>query len=172
MPPTMHEIAQHMGYRSDNAAWQHLAALERKQVLRLEGRSRGITLLTPRGVPLIGRVAAGAPILAEENIEDHIEVDHALFHPAADFLLRVHGMSMRDAGIHDGDLLAVHKTDVAENNQIVVARMGEEVTVKRFRRRGNVVTLLPENPAFEPLRIDLRTTEFAIEGRMVGLIRH
>ena len=171
MPPTVHEIAAHMGYRSDNAAWQHLSALARKGILRLEGRSRGITMLTPTGVPLVGRVAAGSPILAEENIEDHVKVDRGLFHPAPDFLLRVQGFSMRDAGILDGDLLAVHKTAVAENNQIVVARLGEEVTVKRFRQRHNIITLLPENPDFQPLRVDLRRETFAVEGRMVGLIR-
>jgi len=171
MPPTVREIAAHMAYRSDNAAWQHLGALERKGVLRLEGRSRGITLLRPQGVPLIGRVAAGAPILAEENIESHVKVDRALFHPAPDFLLRVRGESMRDAGILDGDLLAVRRTQTAENNQIVVARLGQEVTVKRFRREREVVLLLPENDAFKPLRVDLRRDEFALEGRMVGLIR-
>lgn len=171
MPPTVHEIAVHMGYRSDNAAWQHLGALARKGILRLEGRSRGITLLVPVGLPLVGRVAAGSPILATENIEDHIKVDHTLFHPAPDFLLRVQGLSMRDAGILDGDLLAVHKTALAENNQIVVARLDEEVTVKRFRRRHNIVTLLPENPDFQPLRVDLRREPFSIEGRVVGLIR-
>jgi repressor LexA len=171
MPPTVREIREHMGYRSDNAAWQHLQALGRKGMLRLDGRSRGITLMKPTGLPLVGRVAAGAPLLAEENIEDYLKIDQSLFRPRADFLLRVRGMSMRDAGILDGDLLAVHKTDVAEPDQIVVARLGDEVTVKRFRRRGNVVTLLPENPEFEPLRIDLRHDAFAIEGCMAGLIR-
>jgi repressor LexA len=171
MPPTVREIREHMGYRSDNAAWQHLQALGRKGVLKLDGRSRGITLTRPAGLPLVGRVAAGAPLLAQENIEDYLKVDASLFRPRADFLLRVQGMSMRDAGILDGDLLAVHRTSVAEHDQIVVARLGEEVTVKRFRQRGGIVTLLPENPDFEPLRIDLRRDAFAIEGRMAGLIR-
>ena len=171
MPPTVREIREHMGYRSDNAAWQHLNALGRKGVLKLEGRSRGITLTRPAGLPLVGRVAAGAPLLAEENIEDYLKIDQSLFRPRADFLLRVQGMSMRDAGILDGDLLAVHKTSVAEQDQIVVARLREEVTVKRFRQRGHVVTLLPENSEFEPLRVDLRRDEFAIEGCMAGLFR-
>lgn len=171
MPPTVHEIAQYMGYRSDNAAYQHLNALKRKGVLELRGHSRGIVLSQPAGLPLLGRVAAGSPILAEQNIETYLPVDAGVFHPSADFLLRVKGMSMRDAGILDGDLLAVHRTPVAENRQIVVARLDDEVTVKRFRRRQNIVTLLPENPDFEPVRVDLRRRELVIEGVMSGLIR-
>ena len=171
MPPTMHEIAEHMGYRSDNAAYQHLTALKRKKFIRLEGVSRGIRLLKPTGVPIVGQVAAGAPILAEQNIEDYLPFDVGVFKPTADFLLRVKGMSMCDAGIMDGDLLAVHKTPVATRNQIVVARIGDEVTVKRFRQRGNIVTLSPENPEFKPIRIDLRKQDVAIEGIMAGLIR-
>lgn len=171
MPPTVHEIAQYMAYRSDNAAYQHLSALERKGFIRLKGYSRGIGLLAPAGLPVLGRVAAGTPILAEENIEYYLALDAGLFHPKADFLLRVQGMSMRDAGILEGDLLAVHKTPLAENNQIVVARLDDEVTVKRFRRRQNMITLFPENPDFEPLRIDLRRRDLVIEGVMAGLIR-
>ena len=171
MPPTMHEIAEFMGYRSDNAAYQHLIALRRKGVIKLQGHSRGISLLAPAGLPVVGRVAAGLPILAEQNIETYLPLESGLFRPKADFLLKVQGMSMRDAGIRDGDLLAVHKVPVAENKQIVVARMGDEVTVKRFRRRGNIVTLLPENPDFEPIRIDLRRCDLVIEGVMSGLIR-
>lgn len=171
MPPTMREIAEYMGYRSDNAAYQHLNALQRKGYIELGGHSRGITLLEETGIPVIGKVAAGAPLLATENIEMHIDVAHTVFQPQVHYLLRVQGMSMCDAGILDGDLLAVHKTSVAESNQIVVARIDEEVTVKRFRQRGNIVTLLPENADFEPIRIDLREQPFAIEGRMVGLIR-
>lgn len=171
MPPTVHEIAMHMGYRSDNAAYQHLNALERKGAIQLKGHSRGISLLAPSGLPVLGRVAAGTPILAEENIENHLSLDPGLFRPRADFLLRVEGTSMRDAGILNGDLLAVHKTPVAENNQIVVARLDSEVTVKRFRRRQNIVTLLPENLEFEPVRVDLRKRELVIEGVMAGLIR-
>src|SRR5687767_8050334 len=135
-PPTMHEIARHMGCRSDNSAYQYLKALQRKGALMLDGRSRGITLLVPQGLPLIGRVAAGSPLLAVENIEDHIDIRADLFKPRADFMLRVVGLSMRDAGILDGDLLAVHKTASADNGQIVVARLDDEVTVKRLRRQG------------------------------------
>ncbi|GIX21841.1 MAG: LexA repressor [Gammaproteobacteria bacterium] len=170
-PPTVHEIAEHMGYRSDNAAYQHLKALERKGVLVLSGRSRGIELKVPLGLPVVGRVAAGAPILAEENIEDHWPVDGAAFRPRADFLLRVRGMSMKNAGIHDGDLLAVHRSPVAEQNQIVVARVEDEVTVKRYRRRGDTVQLLPENEHYSVIRVDLRRQRFAIEGIMCGLVR-
>lgn len=170
-PPTVHEIAQHMGYRSDNAAYQHLNALQRKGAIRLEGRSRGITLLTPLGLPVVGRVAAGSPVLADENIEQHLSMVHAMFQKKADFLLRVTGMSMRDAGILDGDLIAVHRTPLAEQNDIVVARIDNEVTVKRFRRQGNSVTLLPDNPDFSPIEINLSERELVIEGVMVGLIR-
>jgi len=170
-PPTMHEIAQYMGYRSDNAAYQHLLALQRKGVIRLEGRSRGITLLVPSGLPVIGRVAAGSPILAEENVEQHLSMDGNLFQRPVDFLLRVIGMSMRDAGILDGDLIAVYRTPVARENEIVVARIDNEVTVKRFRQQENIVILLPENPDFSPIRIDLNERELVIEGVMVGLIR-
>lgn len=170
-PPTMHEIAVYMGYRSDNAAYQHLQALERKGFIELSGYSRGIELLDPLGLPIVGRVAAGSPILAEENIEDHVPVEEGMFKPKAHYLLRVKGMSMCDAGILDGDLLAVHKTCQAHNNQIVVARIEDEVTVKRFRQRGNIINLIPENEAFEVIRVDLRKQEFAIEGTMCGLIR-
>lgn len=171
MPPTVREIREHMGYRSDNAAWQHLNALARKGVLTLKGHSRGITLTRPAGLPLVGRVAAGSPVLAVENIEDYLRVDRNLFRPQADYLLRVKGESMRDAGILDGDLVAVHRTQTAGSDEIIVARLGDEVTVKRFRQRGNIVTLLPANPDFEPLRVDLRTDDFAVEGRVVGLVR-
>lgn len=169
-PPTMREIARHMGCRSDNSAYQYLKALERKGVLQLDGRSRGINLLLPQGLPLVGRVAAGSPILAVENIEEHIDIRADLFRPRADFLLRVAGMSMRDAGILEGDLLAVHKTASANNRQIVVARVDDEVTVKRLRRQGNSVILQPENPDFEPLRITAGK-DFAIEGVVSGVIR-
>lgn len=171
MPPTVHEIAEYMGYRSDNAAYQHLTALQRKGMIKLEGHARGIIPQTPIGLPVVGRVAAGSPILAEQNIEEHVATMSGVFHPKADFLLIVKGMSMRDAGIFDGDLLAVHKTPVARQNQIVVARLEDEVTVKRFRRRGNKVTLLPENPEFNPIRVDLNQQELVIEGVMTGLIR-
>lgn len=170
-PPTVHEIAVYMGYRSDNAAYQHLQALEKKGFIALNGLSRGIELMQPLGLPIIGRVAAGSPILAEENVEDHVPVQHDLFKPKADYLLRVKGESMRDAGIRDGDLLAVKKTRTAKNKEIVVARIENEVTVKRFEQSGNIVRLHPENPDFKVIRIDLRTEEFAIEGVMCGLIR-
>ncbi|MEE9397200.1 MAG: transcriptional repressor LexA [Methylococcales bacterium] len=171
MPPTVHEIAEYMGYRSDNAAYQHLNALKNKGAIRMEGHSRGITLLSPQGLPVVGQVAAGSPILAEQNIENHVIVEAGAFHPRADFLLKVKGMSMQDAGIWDGDLLAVHKTPVAEQSQIVVARLGEEVTVKRFYRHGDNVTLAPENSDFESIQINLSETELVIEGVMAGLIR-
>lgn len=171
MPPTVHEIAEYMGYRSDNAAYQHLQALQRKGVIELEGRSRGIRLRVPLGLPIVGQVAAGAPILAEEHIAGYLPVPPGFFCTQADFLLRVKGDSMRDAGILDGDLLAVHKTGQAEQNQIVVARLDDEVTVKRYRQRGNVVTLLPENVDYEPIKVDLRRDSLAIEGVMAGLIR-
>jgi repressor LexA len=169
-PPTMREIARHMGCRSDNSAYQYLKALERKGMLQLDGRARGITLLLPQGLPLVGRVAAGSPVLAVENIEEHVDIRPDLFSPRADFLLRVKGMSMRDAGILDGDLLAVHKTAHAENRSIVVARIDDEVTVKRLRRRGGNIVLLPENPDFEPIPI-APGREFAIEGVVSGVIR-
>jgi repressor LexA len=174
-PPTRAEIAEAFGFRSPNAAEEHLKALDRKGVIELlSGSSRGIRLLDmeEEGLPVVGRVAAGNPILAEQNIEDRYPVDPALFHPRAHYLLRVRGMSMREAGILDGDLLAVHRTNQAENGQIVVARIEDEVTVKRFRRRGAIVQLLPENPDFEPIRVDLREQDLVIEGRGVGILRN
>jgi repressor LexA len=172
MPPTRAEIAATLGFRSANAAEDHLKALARKGVIELlPGSSRGIRLLEPEGLPLIGRVAAGQPLLAQEHIEEHIRIDPLLFHPQADYLLRVHGMSMRDIGILDGDLLAVHQTPSANNGQVVVARIGDEVTVKRYRQRGNIVTLIAENPEFTPIKVDLRTQDLTIEGIAVGVIR-
>ena len=172
-PPTRAEIAEAFGFRSPNAAEEHLRALARKGVIELlPGASRGIRLLETGGLPVVGRVAAGEPILAEEHIEDYYDVDAALFHPRADYLLRVRGMSMRDAGILEGDLLAVHHTPEAQNGQIVVARLGDEVTVKRFRRRGNRVSLLPENPDFSPIDVNLREESLVIEGLGVGIIRN
>jgi repressor LexA len=173
MPPTREEIMRAFGFRSPNAAQAHLQALARKGVIELRaGASRGIRLRDGGGLPLVGRVAAGQPILAEQHIEDHYSVDPRLFTPAPDYLLRVRGQSMRDAGILDGDLLAVHRTPEARNGQIVVARLEDEVTVKRFRRRGNRVTLLPENPEFEPIVVDLRREPLVIEGIGVGVIRN
>jgi repressor LexA len=172
-PPTRAEIAATLGFRSPNAAEDHLRALERKGYVELvPGSSRGIRLLEEDyGLPVIGRVAAGEPILAEEHIEDYCHVDPDTFHPSADYLLRVRGDSMRDVGILNGDLLAVHRTARAESGQIVVARLENEVTVKRFRQRGSVVRLMPENPDYEPIRVDLREQELVIEGLAVGVLR-
>lgn len=171
-PPTRAEICRVLGFRSPNAAEEHLRALERKGAIEiLDGTARGILLKQSLGVPLIGRVAAGAPILAEAHIQGRYQIDPALFKPRADYLLKVRGLSMRDAGILDGDLLAVHRTAEARSGQIVVARLADEVTVKRLRRRGATVELLPENPDFAPIEIDTREEQFAIEGIGVGVIR-
>ena len=180
-PPTRAEIARSMGFRSVNAAEQHLRALEKKGVLEiLAGASRGLRGRDPRPaarlgrlmeLPVIGRVAAGSPILAEAHVQGRYQLDPNLFTPRADYLLKVRGLSMRDAGILDGDLLAVHRSHEARSGQIVVARLADEVTVKRFRRRGNMVQLLPENPEFDPIELDLRQDELAIEGIGVGVIR-
>jgi repressor LexA len=180
-PPTRAEIAQRMGFRSVNAAEQHLRALEKKGAIEISsGASRGIRVRDARTtnsrrlleLPVIGRVAAGAPMLAEENVQGHYQVDPNLFTPRAEYLLRVRGMSMRDAGILEGDLLAVHRTNDVRSGQIVVARLGDEVTVKRFRRRGNIVQLEAENPDFAPIEVDLRRDSLAIEGVAVGVIRN
>lgn len=182
MPPTRAEIATGLGFSTPSSAEDHLQALARKGAIEmLPGASRGLRLKNIPGVPvqgtlpLVGRVAAGNPILAAEHIEAHYRVDPALFSPRADYLLRVHGQSMQDAGILDGDLLAVHRASEARNGQIVVARLGgaggDEVTVKRFRKRGREIVLLPENSAFEPILVDPRATPFAIEGVGVGLVR-
>jgi len=172
-PPTRAEIAQALGFRSHNAAEEHLRALERKGAIELvPGSSRGIRLVGEvSGIPVVGRVAAGEPILAEQNIEDYCPVSADLFHPRADYFLRVHGDSMRDAGILDSDLLAVHRSPVAENGQIVVARLEDEVTVKRFRQHGAIVRLLPENPDYAPMRVDLKKQALVIEGLAVGVLR-
>ncbi len=172
-PPTRSEIAQALGFRSPNAAEEHLRALARKGVIELvPGASRGIRLTEDEGLPVVGRVAAGSPILAEEHIEDRYQIDPQLFHPRADYLLRVRGMSMRDAGILNNDLLAVHRTPEVSSGQIVVARLDNEVTVKRFRRRGSKVRLLPENPDFDPIEVDLRHDALTIEGIGVGILRN
>ena len=180
-PPTRAEIAEKMGFRSVNAAEQHLRALEKKGALEiLQGASRGLRVKDRPGarlgrlmeLPVVGRVAAGSPILAEEHLQGRYQVDPNLFTPRADYLLRVRGMSMRDAGILEGDLLAVHKTAEARTGQVVVARIADEVTVKRFRRRGATVVLEPENPDFEPIEVDARDETLAIEGIAVGVIRN
>jgi repressor LexA len=201
-PPTRAEIAQELGFRSANAAEEHLQALARKGAIEISpGTSRGIRVLIdmPHGksgdrsssslkdnpdatpiihpgamqitLPLIGRVAAGSPILAQEHIDARYTVDPSLFRSRPDYLLKVRGMSMRDAGIMDGDLLAVKKADTAKNGQIVVARLGDEVTVKRYRKSGSLIELLPENPDFEPIRVEAGRDEFALEGLAVGLLR-
>ncbi len=194
-PPTRAEIAQTLGFRSANAAEEHLQALARKGAIEITpGASRGIRLLDRPAdgfslsrtsgqmtlphpslmqfsLPLIGRVAAGSPILAEEHISATYQVDAALFTARPDYLLKVRGMSMRDAGIFDGDLLAVKKVDTARDGQIVVARLDDEVTVKRLRRNGSSIELLPENPDFDPIRVEPGKHEFALEGLAVGLLR-
>ena len=179
MPPTRAEIALQLGFRSANAAEEHLKALAKKGVIELlPGMSRGLRLVAgieddiADGLPLIGQVAAGEPILAQQHIESHYRVDENLFRPHADFLLRVNGMSMRNIGILDGDLLAVHKTQEARNGQIIVARVDEDVTVKRFERKGSTVLLHPENEDFSTIKVDLAQQYFTIEGLAVGVIRN
>lgn len=176
MPPTRAEIAAALDFRSANAAEEHLRALERKGALELvPGASRGIrlkdSLREQLGLPLVGRVAAGEPILAEEHIEGRYQIDPNLFKAQPHFLLRVHGMSMRDAGILDGDLVAVKRTPDVRNRQIVVARLDDEVTVKRYKQEGHHVWLLPENPEFDPIEVDLKERQLTIEGVVVGVVR-
>ena len=162
-----------MGFKSANAAEDHLRALDRKGAIELiAGSSRGIRLKEMGGIPLVGRVAAGSPILAIEHIESRYRVDPQMFTPRADYLLRVRGLSMRDAGILDNDLLAVHATTQVRNGQIVVARLGDEVTVKRYQQEGYHAKLLPENPDFQPITLDLRRDSVVIEGLGVGVIRN
>lgn len=178
MPPTRAEIATRLGFKSANSAEEHLKALAKKGVIEmLPGMSRGIRIIgdedeLPDGLPLIGQVAAGEPILAQQHIESHYRVDENLFRPHADFLLRVQGMSMKDIGILDGDLLAVHKTQEARNGQIIVARVDDDVTVKRFERKGNTILLHPENEEFSPIQVDLTQQYFTVEGLAVGVIRN
>ncbi len=181
MPPTRAEIARELGFRSANAAEEHLKALARKGVLEIvPGASRGIRLLVgandsdveESGLPLIGQVAAGEPILAQEHVECHYDVDPTLFKPRADFLLRVNGMSMKNIGIMDGDLLAVHKTQDVRNGQVVVARVDDDVTVKCLDKQGRKVLLHAENEEFDPIVVDLEHQQLAIEGIAVGVIRN
>ena len=178
LPPTRAEIAAGLGFSTASSAEDHLRALEKKGALEIRaGASRGIRIKDLPGIPvqgtlpLVGRVAAGSPILAAEHIEARYKVDPQLFRPRADYLLRVRGESMRDIGIVDGDLLAVHRTGEARSGQIVVARVDDEVTVKRLKRRGREIVLLPENEAFEPIVVDPAKRNFAIEGLAVGLLR-
>jgi repressor LexA len=177
MPPTRAEIATKLGFRSANAAEEHLRALQRKgSIVLMPGTSRGIqlkdVLKEQIGLPLVGRVAAGNPILAEEHIEDHVRIDPAMFNPVPHYLLRVEGMSMKNVGILDGDLVAVHRTPEVRNRQIVVARLEDEVTVKRYRQEGHTVWLMPENDDFAPIEVDLNEQHLLIEGVVVGLLRN
>jgi repressor LexA len=182
MPPTRAEIAAGLGFSTPSSAEDHLQALAKKGALELvPGASRGLRIKDQPGVPiqgtlpLVGRVAAGHPILAAENIDARYRIDPALFSPRADYLLRVAGMSMKDAGILDGDLLVVHRTGEARSGQIVVARLsgpgGDEVTVKRLKRRGREILLMPENSDFAPIVVNSASTELSIEGVAVGLLR-
>ena len=176
MPPTRKEIAEQLGFKSPNAAEDHLRALARKGVISLvPGASRGIqlkdALREQLGLPLIGRVAAGRPIMSEENIESRLQIDPNVFHVKPHYLLKVVGMSMKDIGILDGDLVAVHRTPEVRNRQIVVARLENEVTVKRYRQEGSVAWLLPENEDFEPIKVDLKEQSLLIEGVVVGVVR-
>lgn len=185
-PPTRAEIAAELGFKSVNAAEEHLQALARKGVIEMvPGISRGIRLVqtdvaTPfvaresqlqYSVPLVGRVAAGSPILAQEHIEKNYQLDPALFSDKPDYLLKVRGLSMRDIGILEGDLIAVKKTEKARDGQIVVARLGDDVTVKRFKKIGQTVELVSENPDFAPIRVNKESDNFQIEGLVVGLLR-
>ncbi|ORT51332.1 LexA family transcriptional regulator [Vibrio sp. qd031] len=179
MPPTRAEIAKELGFRSANAAEEHLKALAKKQAIEIvPGASRGIRILLEEpandevGLPLIGQVAAGEPILAQEHVETHYQVDPSMFKPQADFLLRVNGESMRDIGIMDGDLLAVHKTQDVRDGQVVVARVDDDVTVKRLERKGPTVLLHAENEEFNTIEVDLTSQHLAIEGLAVGIIRN
>ncbi|MGO1296118.1 MAG: transcriptional repressor LexA [Vibrio sp.] len=183
MPPTRAEIARELGFRSANAAEEHLKALARKQVIQIiPGASRGIRVIpevvdevavpVDLGLPLIGRVAAGEPILAQEHVESHYHVDPMMFRPSADFLLRVQGESMKNIGIMDGDLLAVHKTQDVRNGQVVVARVEDDVTVKRLEQNGSTVLLHAENDDFSPIKVDLKSQHMSIEGVAVGIIRN
>ncbi|RRW43021.1 transcriptional repressor LexA [Pseudomonas luteola] len=178
-PPTRAEIAQELGFKSPNAAEEHLKALARKGAIEMTpGASRGIRIPgletqkpSDSELPVIGRVAAGAPILAQQHVEENCNINPDFFQPRADYLLKVEGMSMKNIGILDGDLLAVHVTREARNGQVVVARVGEEVTVKRFKREGNKVWLIAENPDFQPIEVDLNKQDLVIEGLSVGVIR-
>jgi len=174
MPPTRVEIASELGFRSPNAAEDHLKALARKGVVELvPGASRGIRVVNaePEGLPVVGSVAAGSPVLAVENIDERLPIGTGLFTRPAHYLLRVKGLSMRDAGILEGDLIAVNREIEPRNGDTVVARIDDDVTVKRLQKNGRMVELHPENPDFDVIRIDPERHEFAIEGVVVGLLR-
>ncbi|MFT2111630.1 transcriptional repressor LexA [Marinomonas sp. 2405UD68-3] len=179
-PPTRAEIAKHLGFKSPNAAEEHLKALSKKGAIEiLPGASRGLKIVEELsdelpvdiGLPIIGKVAAGFPILAQENVSSYVQIPPEMFYPKADYFLSVTGMSMKDIGIFDGDLIAVHKTNSVKNGQVVVARIDNEVTVKRFQQDGKIIHLIAENSEFNDITVDLETTEFAIEGISVGVIR-
>ena len=175
-PPTRADIAKELGFKSPNAAEEHLKALARKGAIEMiPGASRGIRIPQSehQGIPIVGRVAAGEPIMSEESIEDYCEMPETFFHPSADYLLRVHGESMKDIGILDGDLLAVHNQQTADEGQIVVARVDDEVTVKRLKygKEKHQILLIAENEAYDPIKVDLREQQFTIEGISVGVIR-
>ena len=176
MPPTRAEIARALNFRSANAAEEHLKALVKKGAIEIiPGASRGIRILSdpqPKGLPLVGRVAAGTPILAASHIESHFDVAANVFHPPADFLLRVQGESMKDIGIFDGDLLAVHQCSTVRNGQVAVVRVEDEVTVKRIEQKNASLILHAENQDFPPMKIDLTTTDVSIEGIAVGVLRN
>ena len=176
MPPTRMEIANELSFKSPNAAEEHLKALQKKGVIGLiKGSSRGIrlkdSLREQIGLPLVGKVAAGHPILAHENIDDYLDIDPDIFNPSPHYLLRVEGMSMKNAGILDNDIVAVHRTSEIRSRQIVVARINDEVTVKRYTQNNSIVTLFPENSEFNPITVDLSEDEMVIEGVVVGVIR-
>jgi repressor LexA len=173
-PPTRADIARELGFKSANAAEEHLKALARKGAIEMvAGASRGIRLPESKGIPIVGQVAAGSPILAQEHVEDYCEMPASFFRPHADYFLRVRGDSMINVGIFEDDLLAVHKTKNAENGEIIVARIGDEVTVKRLKRTRSKhqILLLPENEDYEPIEVDLRYEDFEIEGLSVGVVR-
>ena len=175
-PPTRADIARELGFKSANAAEEHLKALARKgAIVMIAGASRGIRIPEPehKGIPIVGQVAAGNPILAQEHIDDYCEIPPSFFRPHADYFLRVRGDSMIDVGIFEDDLLAVHKTSNAENGEIIVARIDDEVTVKRLKRTRSKyqILLLPENQDYQPIEVDLRYQDFAIEGLSVGVVR-
>jgi len=171
-PPSRPELARILGIASTNGVFKHLAALEKKGAIELSpGSARGIRI-KHEGLPLIGRVAAGSPMLAIENHLGRFPIDPSLFNPRADYLLQVRGLSMRDEGILDGDWLVVHRTTEARNGQLVIARIGDDVTVKRYKARGHRAELIPANPDFKTVVVDLERDAFAIEGVAVGVIRN
>lgn len=173
-PPTRVEIAKQLGFRSPNAAEEHLKALARKGAIEMiPGTSRGIRIIEEEnlGLPIVGRVAAGEPILAQEHIEDYCSIAPEFFHPKADFLLEVHGDSMKNIGIHNGDYIAVHKANTARNGNIIVARVDDEVTVKRYEKQRSLVLLHPENDDYQTIEVNPKNQEFNIEGLFVGVIR-